>query len=187
MMRAHDRSRQREGLGNLRCGPQAARSYSWMSPPSTSRRRTRTPSAGGPDRAVAPASSARDLDGAWPGCSGRCRREARAPDDGGRARASSPGTPPARCGSTARRERSPRSPDRGLDDPCALGASPPRRRDPRTSDAGPGSRSGSRRAAPPTARFRACCVTHAESGFLLTPRIVTRRVAMWIANNTKSV
>jgi hypothetical protein len=36
-----------EGHGNLRWCPQAASSYSWMSPPSTSRRRTRTHSEGG--------------------------------------------------------------------------------------------------------------------------------------------
>jgi hypothetical protein len=36
----------------------------------------------------------------------------------------------------------------------------------------------------PTARLRACWLTHAESGFVVTPRTCTRRVAMRIANNT---
>ncbi len=38
-----------------------------------------------------------------------------------------------------------------------------------------------------TARFRACWVTHAESGFEVTPRTWTRRDATWITNSTYSV
>jgi hypothetical protein len=36
----------------------------------------------------------------------------------------------------------------------------------------------------PIARLRACWVTHAESGFLVTPRTCTRRERRWIANST---
>ncbi len=39
----------------------------------------------------------------------------------------------------------------------------------------------------PHARFRACWVTHAESGLLVTPRTCTRRDANSIANSTYSV
>src|SRR5918995_1797101 len=79
-----------------------------------------------------------------------------------------------------------RSPDRSLDDPRALGAEhvvegTGELRVPIPDHVA----NASKRL--PIARLRACWVTHAESGFLVTPRTVTRRVAMWIANNTYNV
>ncbi|MGH2652082.1 MAG: hypothetical protein ACRDHK_12850, partial [Actinomycetota bacterium] len=50
----------------------------------------------------------------------------------------------------------------------------------RTTNRTPRSRS-------PTARFRACWVTHAESGFLVTPRTWTRRDPSSMANSTYRV
>jgi len=35
----------------------------------------------------------------------------------------------------------------------------------------------------PTTRFRACCVTHVELGFLVTPRMCTRREPTSIAKS----
>jgi len=40
---------------------------------------------------------------------------------------------------------------------------------------------------PPTARFRACCVSPAESGFLVTPRTSTRLDPSSIVKSTYSV
>jgi hypothetical protein len=62
------------------------------------------------DRAVAPASSGQDLDGAWPRCNGRRRPGAPAPSGGGPAPASSPGTRSGPFSPTARQTRSPSGP-----------------------------------------------------------------------------
>src|SRR6266545_1398106 len=79
-----------------------------------------------------------------------------------------------------------RGPDRRLDDFHPLG---PENLVERTgvlrvpvSDQAPDARSRS-----PTARFRACWVTHAESGFLVTPRTCTLRDPSSMPNSTYMV
>jgi hypothetical protein len=77
----------------------------------------------------------------------------------------------------------PRCPDRRSDDPDALGAE--------HRIEGPeylASRSRSRNRTPDsrssTARFRACPVTHVESGYAVTPATCTRRVESSMKNRT---
>ena len=103
-------------IGASTCGcqlfesPQAACAYSWISPPSRSRRATLPAPGiigGSADRAVAPA-RARDADGER--CNGRRTRPAPTAAADSRRSASGPAAPAGRCPPTARRRRWPAAP-----------------------------------------------------------------------------